>query len=429
MSIKTNKFRRMKSWMHASVLSLFLVVSAFSSSAQDGEKLYKANCASCHKLDAKLIGPALSGVEDRWESRENLIEWIKNSQDYLKNHPEDSYAAGLFEEYNKSIMPAMALTNEEVESILSYIANPPVAEVPVEAPAPAGAPAEDYTMYWLLGFAVVMLVITKVLLDVKKSLKSLLTEVRSEELNELGELDDTDWTSGQKLAYWTANHKKSVIMLLVLGNVVLLAFVWHFIFGIGVYGGGEYGNYAPEQPIKFSHKIHAGDNGVNCVYCHSSAEKSKHSGIPSANVCMNCHKGINEGSLYGEEEIAKIYEAVGWDPAEQAYTKPEKPIKWIRIHNLPDHVYFNHSQHVVVGEIECQTCHGEVETYDYPMQQYAELTMGWCINCHRDTEVKMAGNAYYEKLHAELVEKYKHEGIEKFTVKNIGGIECAKCHY
>ena len=144
---------------------------------------------------------------------------------------------------------------------------------------------------------------------------------------------------------------------------------------------------------------------------------------------MNCHTGIQEGKRWGTEEIAKIYEAAGYDPDKGAYTKEPKPIKWVRIHNLPDFAYFNHSQHVVVGKQECQTCHGEVQEIDYPMYQHAELTMGWCINCHRETEVQMAGNGYYEKLHAQLLEQYADEGIEKFTVEHIGGLECAKCHY
>jgi hypothetical protein len=190
---------------------------------------------------------------------------------------------------------------------------------------------------------------------------------------------------------------------------------------IGVFDG-----YAPEQPIKFSHKIHAGDNGVDCVYCHHSSEKSKTAGIPSVNVCMNCHKAISEGKRWGEEEISKIYEAAGYNPETAEYDKPEKPVKWIKIHNLPDFVYFNHSQHVVVGKQKCQTCHGEVQEFDYPMHQEKELTMGWCIDCHRKTGVD-ASNPYYEKMHAEF--KEKNEEGKSFTVEAIGGLECAKCHY
>jgi mono/diheme cytochrome c family protein len=402
------------------------VTLSFSSIAQDGEKLFRANCASCHKLDKKVVGPALAGVQDRWESEEALIAWIQNSQQYLADNPGDGYAADLFAEYNNSIMPAMPISNEEVKAILGYIANPPAPPTPVDpVPGPEVASGKDYTMFWLLGFLVIFLVIIKVLMDVKTSVKRLLYDIKGEEVyRAAGEEVDFDLTGKEKLALWMNNNKVAVMLLMVVVLVGVLNVAWEGLIGVGVYDG-----YAPTQPIKFSHQIHAGDNGINCVYCHSSAEKGKHSGIPSVNVCMNCHKGINEGSRWGTEEISKIYEAAGFNPETGSYDKPGKPIKWVRIHNLPDHVYFNHSQHVVVGEIECQTCHGEVETFDYPMHQHAELTMGWCINCHRETEVKMGGNDYYDRIHAELVEKYKDQGLEKFTVSQIGGLECGKCHY
>ena len=195
--------------------------------------------------------------------------------------------------------------------------------------------------------------------------------------------------------------------------------------------------YMPVQPIHYSHRIHAGDNEIDCKYCHSSARVSKQSGIPSLNVCMNCHKTIStvadetlaEGkSEYGvdyNKEIQKLYKAVGWDEANQQYTGETEPVKWVRIHNLPDFAYFNHSQHVTVGGIECQKCHGPVEEMEI-MYQDAPLTMGWCINCHRETNVKVEGNAYYEKIHEELSKKY---GVDKLTAAQMGGLECGKCHY
>lgn len=427
MNTKQSMLRKSLRWVNALALSVFMVVAA-SANAQDGAKLFKQNCAACHKLDKKAIGPALAGVEDRWESKENLIAWIKDSQGYLKANPSDAYASDLFESFNKSIMPPQALADDQINAILGYIANPPVVvgDPAPKGPSPDAAPGKDYTTYWLLAFMVVFLIVLKVLMDVKKSVKQVLLDVKGEEyMNEkLGEPNDLEWTAKQKRQYWMAKNRGLVVTICIAAMLSVTYGAWDSLMGIGVYNG-----YAPEQPIKFSHKIHAGDNAINCVYCHSSAEKGKVSGIPSANVCMNCHKGISEGSLYGTEEIQKIYDAVGWDPDEMAYTKPEQPIKWIRIHNLPDHVYFNHSQHVVVGKVECQTCHGEVETFEYPMKQFAPLTMGWCINCHRETEVKMNGNAYYDELHKELVEKYKDQGLEKFTVSQIGGLECAKCHY
>jgi hypothetical protein len=209
-------------------------------------------------------------------------------------------------------------------------------------------------------------------------------------------------------------------------------FVYGFFMQVGVYQ-----DYSPIQPIHYSHKIHAGDNGIDCKYCHSSARVSKNAGIPSLNVCMNCHKTISEfqgdkDSTYVEytkeyytAEIQKLYDAVGWDKTNQTYTGKTKPVKWVRIHNFPDFVYFNHSQHVTVAGIECQKCHGPVQTYEI-QKQFAPLTMGWCVNCHRETDVKMEGNAYYTKIHEELSKKY---GVDKLTAAQMGGLECGKCHY
>ena len=188
---------------------------------------------------------------------------------------------------------------------------------------------------------------------------------------------------------------------------------------------GVYDKYQPEQPIKFSHKIHAGDNGIDCNYCHHTARESKHAGIPSANVCMNCHTFINEGAIDGDKEIGKIYEAIGFDPVSRTYIEnyQTKPIKWIRIHNLPDLAYFNHSQHVNVGKLECQTCHGPVETMD-EVYQFSDLTMGWCIDCHRTQDVLYDENKYYENHLTKINNKSKHVHVE-----DIGGLECGKCHY
>ena len=222
----------------------------------------------------------------------------------------------------------------------------------------------------------------------------------------------------------------SVIFVLLMGAYLGFG----TLFKVGVNEG-----YMPLQPIAFSHKIHSGENKIECQYCHSSAKHSKHSGIPSVNVCMNCHKNIAEvaegtkvewdGVTYGktelDKEIAKVYDAAGWDTETLEYTGETKPIKWIRIHNLPDFAYFNHSQHVTVAGVKCQKCHGPVEEFD-EMRQYSPLTMGWCIDCHRETNVNLKGNEYYEKIHEELAKKYD---VEKVTIAQLGGLECGKCHY
>jgi cytochrome c2 len=422
LKISINKYK-----VHLGVLSLFLVL-ALSGFSQDGKTLFKANCAACHKIEKKLVGPALLGVEDRWESKENLISWIKNSSEYLKKNPGDSYAQDLFKEYNELQMAAMPLNTEEVNAILAYVAAPPVEKkqvAPVEASAETSQ-QDDYTNVWLLSFAAIFLVVIGVLLSVKDSLKKLLLDLKGEDgLAAIGEVNDIGLSRVAQMVMWMDNNRKMVIAFAAVGFIVVLYLIWVPLFNVGVYKG-----YAPEQPIKFSHKIHAGDDGIDCVYCHFGAEKGRTSGIPPVNVCMNCHKGIESGKRWGTEEISKIYEAAGWDSENQRYNpRKQDPIEWVKIHNLPDHVYFNHSQHVVVGGVDCKECHGDVATFDYPMHQENDLTMGWCIECHRTKEIKMNGNPYYDKLHDQLVEKYKEEGLESFTVNQAGGIECAKCHY
>ena len=132
---------------------------------------------------------------------------------------------------------------------------------------------------------------------------------------------------------------------------------------------GRSKNYAPDQPIKFSHKVHAGANRIDCKYCHTTAEYSKSAGIPAMELCMNCHVLVREGSHSGKFEIAKVIEA----------NQDQKPVQWIRLHNLPDHVFFSHAQHVGIAKIDCQKCHGPVKEMDI-MRQNSDLSMGWCIN-------------------------------------------------
>lgn len=401
-----------------SILLALITLGSFGF-AQDGEKLFKANCASCHKpTEKKLVGPGLAGIEDRWESKDNLIAWIQNSQEYLKTG--DPYAVALFEQYNKSIMPAQALSVEEVNAVLDYVKNyvDPSAAPVATGDAGGEAVAEDttnYTMYWLAGLSLVFLILLNLLLGVKKSVNQLLVETGQAE-------PEVEMSLGQRIPFWMARNKKLVALMVIAVLGIGAAQAWYALLDVGVYTG-----YQPAQPIAFSHKIHAGQNGINCVYCHNSAERGKHSGIPTVNVCMNCHTAVQEGKTpAGTAEIAKIHEAAGFNAETGKYDKPEKPIEWIRIHNLPDHVYFNHSQHVVVGKQQCQTCHGPIQEME-EVYQYSPLTMGWCINCHRETNVAMDGNGYYDKMYEQLLEM--HEGKTTFTVQDIGGLECAKCHY
>jgi hypothetical protein len=229
---------------------------------------------------------------------------------------------------------------------------------------------------------------------------------------------------------WVNNNKKLVALMGVLLFGWLVVKGWYVAKGVGVYAEevkpGKWEGYHPSQPINFSHKIHANDNNIQCQYCHSTVEKSKTASIPSAMICMNCHKGISETKNAGsKDEIAKIYKATGFDPATGGYTNTPVPLQWNKVHVLPDHVFFSHQQHVVVGGVACETCHGDVKAMT-TVEQQRPLTMGWCVDCHRNTPLKMEGNGYYTELHEKMKEKYKGQPI---TVAMAGGIECGRCHY
>lgn len=404
-----------------------------------GEKLFKGNCASCHKPDKNLTGPALAGSRARWEGQGDIYAWIKNSQAYLKTG--NAYANKLFQEWNQSVMTAQAVTDEEIDAILYYADNYVPPAPPAPPPGGGGDVAQGPTSAgdawpWLVVLALLFLVVGLSLGGVKKSLDNAVREAEGRE-------PAPDLTFGQHIRNWAWNNKAAASILGLFVVVWLVLQGWNALWTVGVYGGDEVAqNYKPEQPILFNHTLHAGkveagNLAINCQYCHSSAEKSKHAGIPSTNICMNCHQAVAEGRTpAGTAEIAKIYKAVGWDPVKLAYTGEEEPIRWVKVHVLPDHAYFNHAQHVAVGKIECQECHGPIDEKMDVAEQWAPLTMGWCIDCHGKREVQMTGNGYYDETMVRLMEtdlghqelkNYLEDG--KITVKELGGWECAKCHY
>ena len=418
-------------WRQMILLSLFalLATNAFAQEQEPdpmvGKKLFNANCAACHKLNKKAVGPALRGVTAKYE-REWLYSWIKNSAAMIKSG--DAQAVAIWEEYNRTAMNAFPqLSNADIDNILAYTDYVPPVTAPPAGTAPVGvaAPASGITNEIILAvLALVFVMLIIMLLLVQKTLLRIAAasgvEIAPEE-------------RPKRTPIWQAFVQNQ--FLVFVSVIFLLLSSAYFAYGYLMQVGVDQG-YMPVQPIHYSHKIHAGANQIECKYCHSSARVSKHSGIPSLNVCMNCHKNIAEYN--GEEdlengytkdfytnEIKKLYAAVGWDEDNQRYTGESQPVKWVRIHNLPDFVYFNHAQHVQVGEIECQTCHGPVEEMEV-MYQYSPLTMGWCINCHRETNVKVESNEYYSKIHEELSKKY---GVEKLTAAQMGGLECGKCHY
>jgi len=411
------------------LISLIITLSSLSGFAQEadvqaGKKLFNANCAACHKLNKKAVGPALKGVSAKYE-REWLYSWIKNSVAMIKDG--DPQAVAVWEEYNKVAMNAFPLlSNADIDNILAYTDYTPPAPVASAVTQQTAATSDSGVNNDLIlgALSLVFILLVVMLFLVQKTLKRIAIA---------SGVDITPPVKEQRPPLWQVIAKNQFLIFLSVITLLLSSayFVYGFLMQVGIDQG-----YAPVQPIHYSHKIHAGANQIECKYCHSSARVSKHSGIPSLNVCMNCHKNIAEYN--GEEdlengytkefytkEIKKLYDAVGWDEENQAYTGDTKPVKWVRIHNLPDFVYFNHAQHVQVGGVECQTCHGPVEEMEI-MYQHSSLTMGWCINCHRETNVKVEDNEYYAKIHDELSKKY---GVEKLTVAQMGGLECGKCHY
>ena len=377
--------------------------------AQDGEALFKANCSACHKPNAeKLVGPGLKDVQKR-RPEDWLLKWIKNSQAVVASG--DAYAVKIFEEFNKTPMPAQSLSDAEIKAVLKYIKDYKEAAPAVPIVVPGEEPADEGFPWILLIITVVLIVLAVTLGKTQKFLKR---AVHQKE----GLPAPVEYSGPEGRKSWFRNNKKPIALVIILLAVVGIVNGWYALKGIGVTQG-----YKPDQPIKFSHKIHAGDNEIQCLYCHSGAEKSRHANIPSANVCMNCHKYISKGTITGDTEIKKIYAAVDWDGSK--YGPNQKPIQWVRVHNLPDLAYFNHAQHVKVGKIDCTKCHGDVQKMDVVAQDQL-LTMGWCIECHRTTEVQMTGNGYYTQLQGELQKKYN---TDKITVDKIGGLDCERCHY
>ncbi|MFM7079888.1 MAG: cytochrome c3 family protein [Bacteroidota bacterium] len=396
------------------IASLVLSTSNDAFSQPDGEALFKAQCAQCHSTgDDRVLGPGLKDIDKR-RTEAWLIPWIKNSQAVIKSG--DAYAVKIYNEYNQTAMPSFALTDDEIKSILAYV-KAEGEKAPAAGPAAgtAGAPVAEEGFPWVLWTVLTVLIVLYFALGkVKKGLERALRAKQ-------GLPEPVPVPVKQASKNWIRGNKKLIAVLVLIGAFWGSVKGWNALAGIGIQQ-----DYAPEQPIKFSHKLHVGQNGISCNYCHSGAEKSRHANIPSLSVCMNCHKGVQSGPQYGKEEIAKIYAALDYDPATQKYGDNPKPVKWVRVHNLPDLAYFNHAQHVTVAGIECQTCHGPVEEMEV-LKQHSPLTMGWCIDCHRNTEVKTEGNAYYTELHEKLKKQYGPEA--KITVDKIGGLECARCHY
>lgn len=421
-----------KKLFNKSFASLLLVLMfSFPVIAQDGEALFKANCANCHKPDADFTGPALQGWRTRVPEGDWIYNWIHSPAKMIET---DKTAKEIFEKWKPTVMtPFPQLTHEEIDAIMKYVDDyaPPSAG-PAGGVAAVGAPQSDNTLLYGI-LTLVLALVALILLQVNSNLRKLADEKEGIK-------------RGEPVPFY---KNKTYLMAGIL-----------ILFGVGGYytinaaiGLGRQKSYMPTQPIYYSHKVHAGVNQISCLYCHGGAQFGKQANIPSVNVCMNCHMAVKEYKgdpiiredgiqVDGTKEIQKLYSYAGWNPETNSYNadkngdgQPDgaRPIEWVRIHNLPDHVYFNHSQHVVVGKQQCQTCHGNIQDMN-EVYQFADLSMGWCVNCHRDTKVDFLnretgeGNRFYsiyEKFHQDI----KDKKMDSVTVENIGGTECQKCHY
>ncbi len=376
----------------------------FAQDAAEGETLFKNNCAACHNTnDEVLVGPGLKGISER-RPIEWIVKWVHNPQAVIASG--DKYANDLYTKFNKAAMtPYPNFSEAQIKGIVAYIdASNAAPAAPAAGAAPAdgaAAPAAQSTGGMMEGLLVGLLIIMVLVLVALLSIVNTLSKLSGAEGQEEAPLLKRIQENAKALAANSAVKTGVIVLILLFGGKATI----DAAYGVGIHQG-----YAPEQPIKFSHKLHAGQYQINCNYCHTGVYEGKGANVPSANICMNCHNAIKRES----PEIQKIYRAI----------ENEEPIQWVRVHNLPDLAYFNHSQHTNVGGLECKNCHGDIEKMEV-VEQRSTLTMGWCIDCHRQTDVNAKGNAYYDKL----VEIHNKDSKTPLKVQNIGGLECSKCHY
>ena len=407
--------------------SSFNKISAQAADANAGKTLFQSKCASCHNIMKETAYPALAGLEQRhtWSDHNEILKWAHNPSAYMASDP---YTTGLKAKFGSIMQAFPDLKLKEVDDIVAYVNQ--VAADAAKPPPPGGDPnnpKSDNSNAVIFGvISLILAIIAMILMQVNSNLKKM-----------------SDDVEGIRRPEPVPFYRNKVYIAAV---AIFFFAVMGYFFSKAAIGFGRQKGYQPEQPIYYSHKVHAGINQINCLYCHTSAWDSKHATIPSVNMCMNCHKAINTyekgpklfddngDEINGSNEINKLYKYAGFDPKNPNKWDPSmaKPIEWVKIHNLHDHVYFNHSQHVRAGKVQCQTCHGEITAMN-EVKQVAELSMGWCVNCHRQTKVDFnytdsTGNKFYsiyEKFHNDI----KSGKMDSVRVKDIGGLECQKCHY
>jgi mono/diheme cytochrome c family protein len=418
-------FGRLAKATSVAAMLFLMVFTAQAQDVKDGEAIFKGRCSSCHLVQGKRIGPELKGISERREEAW-LLKWIKNAPSMIAAG--DPIGLELDAQYPASTMTAFPdLTEDNIKNILAYVkAEEEKLAAGPAAGGPGGAGAQassDASNLMLVGLAAIIVLAFVVILVLNRVIRTLERVIANNQHLIQQQAEGAASAPGYLAVAQRLVKNKKLVFFSVLMLVALLGSLgWKSMWNVGVHQG-----YQPVQPIKFSHQLHAGVNQIDCQYCHGGAYKSKNASIPSANVCMNCHQGVTGSEQYGGQtspEIAKIYKALDYNPETGEYGNNPRPIEWVRIHNLPDFAYFNHSQHVVVAGVECETCHGPINTME-EVYQYSPLTMKWCVDCHQNTSVN-TDNAYYDRL-IEAHDKLKKG--EKMTAAMIGGLECGKCHY
>ena len=446
-------FRSIKQWCIGALTTVFVMGATDGYAAGiDGGALFKAKCATCHQPHKDGTGPKLFQVRQAWEAGgagpDAIYQWVAN---WSAAAASDKYAAAVQAKKatQMSQFPELAGKKDEINAIFDYIdAQPdPAAAVAGGAGAPADGAAATGVEEQEEGLSWIWIVLGVVFVSMIFAVGGVRRQLNNASKLASGESVDDTKSFGQEFKSWAWKYKRYVGiggLVVVMGLIVML-----FLAGYSI---GVVEDYQPSQPIAFPHTIHAGKNGIDCKYCHNSVTKSKSAGLPTVNVCMNCHKQIAGNTPEQQAMIAKIYEAAGWDG--QKYTGKTKEIVWNKVHVLPDHVYFNHSQHVVAGGVDCKQCHGDMtqQLETAKVQPVTELnkvegnipltkktlTMGWCIECHAEkaiTEgsIDKKGDGYYMEIHNRLLKDKKlyrsYLEDKKVTVKELGGWECAKCHY
>lgn len=439
----TQMFNKINKWC-VGTLALILMSGTFNAQAQpDGATLFK-QCATCHSALKDGTGPKLKGVREKWSSGGakdgSIYHWV---QDWEAAAAADPYAMNETKVKPASMMKFPSLTKEDIDAIFDYAD----AQEEVVAPVPAGGSnveivEQESPLGWIWLISGIVLIIVVVSLSSVRRQLTIVTDAKDED--DLGEapsfLDD--------IRLWIWSNKKLTTFIALVAVMALFVALFLSLYTIDVKEG-----YQPSQPIEFPHSVHAGINGIDCRYCHNTVTESRTASLPSVNVCMNCHKQVTGTTPAQQEKIKKIYEAAGWDGNQ--FTGKTKEIVWNKVHVLPDHVFFSHAQHVTAGGVDCMQCHGDMKTMKQtakimPVEELNKiegnvqltnptLTMGWCIECHdqkgiSDGPLDTKGNGYYTEIHNRLLkndpklyEKYMKDG--KVSVKELGGWECAKCHY